>query len=163
MSFENEISWCAAAQRLKQSHCVATNADHSRFRSFAEQLNLAAMAQTLNVTPFQPRYFADATTQQITALNQHIVTTRFEVADRRPCNHRQQCCQVFFADGFGEMIFNRNTELSEDPTLLRNLCGPHNNPWEEWYPPKSLLSLEYSFSCSVSAGWSVVNGACGLG
>ena len=98
LPFEDEIKWCAAAQRLKQSHCVATNADHSRFRSFAEQMNLAAIVQPFNVIPFQPRYFADATPQQVRTFDQNIITLSLRAANGGPCDYRQQASQIFFAD-----------------------------------------------------------------
>ena len=87
LSFEYVVGPCAAAQRLKQIQSVAANADHSGFRTLSEKLNLAAIVEAFNVTPSQMRYFANATTKEITALNQHIVSARFEVAYRRSCDH----------------------------------------------------------------------------
>ena len=71
---EDEILRIAAAQLLKKVERCRRYADSASLRPFAEEVNLASVIERLDVFPTDRRDLRDPATQQVTPLNQGVIT-----------------------------------------------------------------------------------------
>ena len=71
---EDEILRIAAAQLLKKVERCRRYADSASLRPFAEEVNLASVIEHLDVFPTDRRDLRDPATQQVTPLNQGVIT-----------------------------------------------------------------------------------------
>ena len=71
---EDEIFRIAAAQLLKKVERCRRYADSASLRPFAEEVNLASVIECLDVFPTDNRDLRDPATQQVTPLNQGVIT-----------------------------------------------------------------------------------------
>ena len=71
---EEEIFRIAEAQLLKESKRCWRYANSPPLRSFAEEVNLASVIECLGVFPTDRRDLRDPATQQVTPLNQGVIT-----------------------------------------------------------------------------------------
>ena len=71
---EDEILRIAAAQLLKKVERCRRYADSASLRPFAEEVNLASVIEYLDVFPTDRRDLRDPATQQVTPLNQGVIT-----------------------------------------------------------------------------------------
>ena len=71
---EDEILLIAAAQLLKKVDRCRRYADSASLRPFAEEVNLASVIECLDVFPTDNRDLGDPATQQVTPLNQGVIT-----------------------------------------------------------------------------------------
>ena len=71
---EDEIFRIAAAQLLKKVERCRRYADSASLRPFAEEVNLASVIECLDVFPTDRRDLRDHATQQVTPLNQGVIT-----------------------------------------------------------------------------------------
>ena len=71
---EDEIFRIAAAQLLKEAKRCWRYANSASLGSFAEEVNLASVIECLDVFPTDNRDLRDPATQQVTPLNQGVIT-----------------------------------------------------------------------------------------
>ena len=71
---EDESLRIAAAQLLKKFERCRRYADSPSLRPFAEEVNLASVIEYLDVFPTDRRDLRDPATQQVTPLNQGVIT-----------------------------------------------------------------------------------------
>ena len=71
---EDESFRIAAAQLLKKAERCCRYADSASLRPFAEEVNLASVIECLDVFPTDRRDLRDPATQQVTPLNQGVIT-----------------------------------------------------------------------------------------
>ena len=71
---EDEILRIAAAQLLTKVERCRRYADSASLRPFAEEVNLASVIERLDVFPTDRRDLRDPATQQVTPLNQGVIT-----------------------------------------------------------------------------------------
>ena len=71
---EDESLRIAAAQLLKESKRCWRYANSPPLGSFAEEGNLASVIERLDVSPTDSRDLRDPATQQVTPLNQDVIT-----------------------------------------------------------------------------------------
>ena len=71
---EDEIFRIAAAQLLEESNRCRRYANSPPLRSFSKEVNLASVIKSLDVFPTDNRDLGDPATQQVTPLNQGVIT-----------------------------------------------------------------------------------------
>jgi len=64
----------AAAKRLKKLERVTGHSNSPCFASFAKQVDLTAIGENFDVLPTDRRDLRDSATQQVTPLNQGVIT-----------------------------------------------------------------------------------------
>ena len=64
----------AAAKRLKKLERVTGHSNSPCFGSFSKEVNLASVIKSLDVFPTDNRDLRDPATQQVTPLNQGVIT-----------------------------------------------------------------------------------------
>ena len=64
----------AAAKRLKKLERVTGHSNSPCFGSFAKEVNLTAIGENFDVLPTDRRDLGDPATQQVTPLNQGVIT-----------------------------------------------------------------------------------------
>ena len=71
---EDEIFRIAAAQLLEESNRCWRYANSASLGSFSKEVDLASVIKSLDVFPTDNRDLRDSATQQITPLNQDVIT-----------------------------------------------------------------------------------------
>ena len=70
---EDEIFRIAAAQSLKESKRCWRYANSPPLRSFADEMNLASVIESLDVSPTDNRDLRDPASEQVRTFDQHVV------------------------------------------------------------------------------------------
>ena len=70
---EDEIFRIAAAQSLKESKRCWRYANSPPLRSFADEVNLASVIESLDVSPTDNRDLRDPASEQVRTFDQHVV------------------------------------------------------------------------------------------
>ena len=76
----------AAAKRLKKLERVTGNSNSPCFASFAKRVDFPAIGENCDVLPTDRRDLGDLATQQVTPLNQGVITNGIVIEMSRPGN-----------------------------------------------------------------------------